>query len=262
MNSNRNVWISFAILCLLSFVVKADNMYLAGTKGYELAAYAEKVLPKGVSPYFVMASDRSLFPAQIRDRALDEIGISAKSQKLIPFIKVNTTSDVTALTDYDRRTDERKDRKLCTIIFVRDEEAKIGSTLMHELMHCRIEASEIKTDYNAQVSRIVVMEPRLTTGKQLRMFEEVLARAMSLTYLVNHGFKEDGEFFKTRLFKPYPYNPGPRSVRIAVRLCIEKNACSTDPALLSKKLLDDASFVSAMKQDMVEGAAYDLKIGF
>lgn len=262
MNSNGNKWISFAILCILSFAVKADNIYLSGTKGYEMAAYAEKVLPKSVSPYFVMASDRNFFPAQIREDALDQIGISTKSQKLIPLISVKATSDVTALTEYDRRTEERKDRKLCTIIFVRDDEAKIGSTLMHELMHCRIEASEIKTDYNVQVSRIIVLEPKLTTGKQLRMFEEVLARAMSLTFLVNYGFKEDGEFFKTRLSKPYPYNPGPRSVRIAVHLCIEKNTCSTDPALLSKKLLDDSTFVTAMKQDMVQGAAYDLKIGF
>lgn len=255
-------WLISLALTIQALTAQADNLYREGTKGYELAAYAEKVLPKGVSPYFVMASDRSFFLAQIRDGALDDIDISAKSQKVIPFIKIKATSDVTALTEYDKGIPERKDRKLCTIIFVRSGEAEIGSTLMHELMHCRIEASEMKTDYDTQVSRIIVMEPRLTTGKQLRMFEEVLARAMSLTFLVNHGVKEDGEFFKTRLSKPYPYNPGPRSVRIAAHLCIEKNACSTDPALLSKKLLDDPDFVSAMKQDMIEGAAYDAKIGF
>jgi len=255
-------WLITAALPLLALTAQADNLYREGTKGYELAAYAEKVLPKGVSPYFVMASDRSFFPAQIREGALDEIGISAKSQKVIPFIKVSTTSDVTALTEYDRRTEERKDRKLCTIIFVRAGEDKVGSTLMHELMHCRIESFEITAGYTSQVNRVVTLQPSLTPGKQLRMFEEVLARAMSLTFLVNQGVKEDGEFFKTRLAKPYPYNPGPKSVNIAARICINKNACSTDPAILAKKLLDDPVFVSALKEDMVQGAAYDAKIGF
>jgi hypothetical protein len=255
-------WLITATLPLLALTAQADNLYREGTKGYELAAYAEKVLPKGVSPYFVMASDRSLFPAQIREGALDEIGISAKSQKVIPFIKIKATSDVTALTEYDKTIPERNDRKLCTVIFVKDAEAKIGTTLMHELMHCRIEASEIKADYNAQVSRIIVMEPSLTTGKQLRMFEEVLARAMSLTFLVNEGIKEDGEFFTKRLDKPYPMNPGPKSVKRATHICIQKNACSTDPASLAKKLLDDPEFVAGMKQDMIQGSAYDARIGF
>lgn len=255
-------WLITAALPLLALTAQADNLYREGTKGYELAAYAEKLLPKGVSPYFVMASDRSFFPAQIREGALDEIGISAKSQKVIPFIKIKATSDVTALTEYDKSIPERQDRKLCTVIFVRNSEAKIGSTLMHELMHCRIEASEITESYTDQARRVVALVPQLGQGKQLGMFEEVLARAMSLTFLVNEGVKEDGEFFKSRLEKPYPYSPGPQSVKRAAHICIQKDACSTDPAALTKKLMDDAVFVSAMKEDMIQGAAYDAKLGF
>lgn len=249
-------------LSLLAHNAAAENLYRPGTQGHELAAYAEKVLPSTVSPYFVEENERSKFTGQLKNGAMDEIGISRSSQMAAPRIEVATTSDVTAMATYDIALPERKDRSLCTVVFIRPGEAKIGSTLMHELMHCRIQASEITQPYTEQVKRVIVLDPSLTKGKQLRMFEEVLARAMSFSFIVNHGIKEDGEFFKTRLSSPYPYNPGPLSVRRAVEICMEKGVCSVEPASLAKKLLDDSTFVTALKQDMRNGAAYDKKMGF
>jgi len=249
-------------LSLLALNATAENLYRPGTQGHELAAYAEKVLPSTVSPYFVDARNRAKFSAELQPGALDKIGISKTSQASASLIRVETTADVTALASYDKSLPERKDRKLCTVVFVRQGESKVGSTLMHELMHCRIQAAEITTGYTDQVRRVIALEPSLTKGKQLRMFEEVLARAMSFAFLVNQGVKEDGDFFRNRLSSPYPSNPGPLSVRRAVEMCVNKGACSVDPATLAKTLLDDKSFVAALKQDMVQGAAYDKKMGF
>lgn len=249
-------------LSLLTLNATAANLYRPGTQGHELAAYAEKVLPSTVSPYFVDAKNRAKFSAELLPDAMDKIGISKSSQVSASRINVETTSDVTALAAYDKALPERKDRKLCTVVFLRKGEAEVGSTLMHELMHCRIQAAEITTAYTDQVRRVIAMEPSLTKGKQLRMFEEVLARAMSFSFLVNQNIKEDGEFFRNRLSSPYPSNPGPLSVRRAVEMCINKGACSVDPTALAKTLLDDKAFVAALKQDMVRGAAYDKKMGF
>lgn len=249
-------------LSLLTLEATAANLYRPGTQGHKLAAYAEQVLPSTVSPYFVDAKNRGKFSAELQPGAMDEIGISKASQVSASRINVETTADVTALATYDKTLPERMDRKLCTVVFFRQGESEVGSTLMHELLHCRIQAAEITAAYTDQVRRVIVLAPSLTKGKQLRMFEEVLARAMSLAFLVNHGLNEDGDFFRTRLSSPYPSNPGPLSVRRAVEICVNKGACSVDPATLAKTLLDDSVFVSALKQDMVLGAAYDGKMGF
>lgn len=249
-------------LSLLALNSAAENLYRPGTQGHKLAAYAENVLPSTVSAYFVDAKNRDKFSSDLQPGAMDKIGISKSSQVAASRIRVETTSDVTALAAYDKALPERKDRKLCTVVFLRQGESELGSTLMHELLHCRIQAAEITTAYTNQVRRVIALEPSLSKGKQLRMFEEVLARAMSFAFLVNQNIKEDGDFFRNRLSSPYPSNPGPLSVRRAVEMCVDKGACSVDPAALAKTLLDDKEFVAALKQDIVRGAAYDRKMGF
>jgi hypothetical protein len=80
--------------------------------------------------------------------------------------------------------------------------------------------------------------------------------------MVNYGIKEDGDFFMTRLKKPYPVNPGPKSVPRAMALCIDKGSCTIDVGQLAKKLLDDNEFVSDLRNDMIEGHAYDVRTGY
>jgi len=247
-------------LSLLTLNATAANLYRPGTQGHELAAYAEKVLPSTVSPYFVMIKDTRFFESQLSDTANKVL--SPASLKTLSIKSWSAAPRASAFTVYGRIIPETERRNVCVVVFAASDRAKVGSTLMHELMHCRIQAAEITTGYTDQVRRVIALEPSLTKGKQLRMFEEVLARAMSFAFLVNQGVKEDGDFFRNRLSSPYPSNPGPLSVRRAVEMCVNKGACSVDPATLAKTLLDDKSFVAALKQDMVQGAAYDKKMGF
>jgi hypothetical protein len=260
LNSNGNKWISFIILCSLSFAVKADNIYLSGTTGYELAAYAEKVLQKGVSPYFVMAKDPAFFKGQYSSKINTKL--SKKSLNVLETKNWKASSRVVAFTKYTDLVPETESRSVCVVVFVDSQRAVIGSTLMHELMHCRIGAAELNNGYRTQIVRAGTLDPAIPGGSQLTMFEEVLARALSLTFLVNDGLKEDGDFFLHRVSQAYPSNPGPKSVPRAMKICIEKGACSTDVGVLAKRLLDDPEFVANFKVDMKAAYQYNIATGF
>ena len=247
-------------LPLIALTAQADNLYRGGTKGYELAAYAEKVLPKNVSPYFVMAKDQDFFINQYSPKV--NTVLSKKSLSVLETKEWKASPRVVAFTEYTDLVPETQSRSVCVVVFIDSERAVVGSTLMHELMHCRIGAAELKNDYRTQIVRAGTLDPAIPGGSQLTMFEEVLARALSLTFLVNAGLKEDSDFFLHRVGQAYPSNPGPKSVPRAMKICIEKGACSTDVGVLAKQLLDDPDFVAKMKVDMKAAYQYNISTGF
>jgi hypothetical protein len=255
-------WLITAALPLLALTAQADNLYREGTKGYELAAYAEKVLPKGVSPFFMMAKDRDFFIEQMASNADTKDVLSPSDVKNLHSMDLSAPSRTAAWTKYVNLVPGVRQRKVCVVVFMDPERAAVGSTLMHELMHCRIEAAELTKEYGEQIMRVVKIAPQIDVGAQLMMFEEVFARAMSLSFLVNEGLKEDADFFLRRKSLPYPSNPGPKSVPRVMHICIQKGNCSTDVATLAKTLLDDDDFVSSLRADMVEGNKFNLATGF
>lgn len=253
-------WFITAALLGPALTVQADNLYLEGTQGYALAAYAEKVLPKGVSPYFVMAKDAKFFKMQYSPKVTSVL--SKNSLNVLETKDWKASPRVVAFTKYIDLVPETQSRNVCVVVFVDSQRAVVGSTLMHELMHCRIGAAEVKNDYRSQIVRAGTLDSEIPGGSQLTMFEEVLARALSLTFLVNNGLKEDSDFFLHRVGQAYPSNPGPRSVPRAMKICIEKGACSTDVGALAKRLLDDPEFVAYLKIDMKAAYQYNIATGF
>lgn len=247
-------------LSLLALNATAANLYRPGTQGHELAAYAEKVLPSTVSPYFVMIKDTRFFESQLSDTANKVL--SPASLKTLSAKSWSAAPRASAFTVYGRIIPETEKRNVCVVVFAESDRAKVGSTLMHELMHCRIGAAEVTEAYTKQAYRAAATVTGIPAGAQLSMFEEVFARAMSLTFMVNQGIKEDGDFFVNRLNKPYPMNPGPKSVTRAMSLCIEKGSCSVDVAALAKKLLDDREFVEDLRSDMIQAHRFNVKTGF
>lgn len=247
-------------LSLLTLNATAANLYRPGTQGHELAAYAEKVLPSTVSPYFVMIKDTRFFESQLSDTANKVL--SPASLKTLSIKSWSAAPRASAFTVYGRIIPETERRNVCVVVFAASDRAKVGSTLMHELMHCRIGAAEVTEAYTKQAYRAAATVAGIPAGPQLSMFEEVFARAMSLTFMVNQGIKEDGDFFVNRLNKPYPMNPGPKSVTRAMSLCIEKDSCSVEVAALAKRLLDDREFVEDLRSDMIQAHRFNVKAGF
>lgn len=248
-------------LSTFSIWASAENIYREGTKGYELATYAKTVLPASVTPYFILAKDKGFFYGQIDQAKRAEV-LSTASQNAFQAANTNVSSRAVAFAKYELSLPEGADRKVCKVVFVDEKRAVVGSTLMHELMHCRIGSAELEADYRAQIGKVVALEKDIRPGASLSMFEEVLARAMSLSYIVNYGIKEDADFFQRRIQLPYPSNPGPNAMPRVLHLCIQKGACSIEAGSLAKKLLNDDEFKQLLIKDFKANNAFNQKVGF
>lgn len=248
-------------LTLTSAIASAENIYREGTKGHELATYAQTVLPDSVTPYFVMAKDKGYFLGQVDQVKRDKV-LTATSQTVLQEKPISAFSKTIALTEYEKTIPEGNKRRVCKIVFVDESQAYIGSTLMHELMHCRVGSAELNEKYRSQFMRAIKLAEGIRPGTALSMFEEILTRGMSLSYIVNHGIKEDADFFQRQIKKPYPVNPGPRSMSRVLHLCIKEGACPIEAGDLAKKLLDDAEFRRLLALDFKANYEHDLKVGF
>ncbi|MBD8088619.1 hypothetical protein IFT48_01345 [Pseudomonas fluorescens] len=248
-------------LSTFSIWASAENIYREGTKGYELATYAKTVLPASVTPYFIMAKDKSFFYGQIDQSKRTDV-LSGESQSALQAANVNVNSRAVAFAKYELSLPEGAARNVCKVVFVDPKRAVVGSTLMHELMHCRIGSAELKNDYRQQISKIVSLDKSIKPGASLSMFEEILARAMSLSYIVNYGIKEDGDFFQRRMDLPYPSNPGPSAMPRVLHLCLEKGACSVEAGSLAEFLLSDDEFRALLIKDFRANDAFNKKVGF
>lgn len=248
-------------LTLTSAIASAENIYREGTKGHELATYAQTVLPDSVTPYFVMAKDKGYFLGQV-DQAKRTKVLSDESLKTLQGLAVDVHRRAVAFAKYETVIPEGANRNVCRVVFVDSSRAVIGSTLMHELMHCRIGSAELNPEYRRQFMKAVGMAEGIDPGAALTMFEEILARAMSLSYIVNYGIEEDGAFFKERLSKSYPANPGPHSMPRVLRICLKEDACSVEAGSLAKTLLSDGEFRVALQKDFQSNHAHDVAVGF
>lgn len=238
----------------------AQNIYMPGTHGSALAEFAKTVLPPSVTPYFVMSKDRRYFLDQADQTKLGKkISVTAleRLQVLPQFHR-----RVAAFVDFDKHTREGSERRVCRIVFVDQALAQDESTVMHELMHCRIGSAELEGGYQQQIMKAVSFAPDIRPGPTLTMFEEILTRAMSLSYIVNYGVMADANFFRNRINKGYPVNPGVHSMPRVIQICIVKNKCSIDAEELAKTLLSDQEFVRLLKLDYAENHAHNLAVGF
>lgn len=266
------VMIVFFGLCVVGLfvsphaVVKAEkpviqNLYRPGTRGYELAEFAKIVLPATVTPYFVMAKDRALFLGQTDPEKLGKMISSSALEALQKDISIPPRA--AALASYTFDENHKDQRSVCQITFVDPARAIVGSTLMHELMHCRIGVAELQPRYKrVVVPKVGGLVPGIPPGAALSMFEEIQARAMSLSYIVNYGVKQDAEFFKSRLADPYPSNPGVHSLARVIQICLLRDRCSIEPGPLAETLLDDQEFVRLLKLDFQQNHAVNLAAGF
>lgn len=248
-------------LMLLSALAQAENIYRHGTQGYELASFASTVLPPSVTPYFIMAREKWLFAGQIDSQKASHV-LSASSQAALQKAPVAVNERAAAFAKYELNLPEGANRRVCKVVFVDPKRATVGSTLMHELMHCRIGSAELNADYRAAIMKVAGLAQGVPAGAALSMFEEILARAMSLSYIVNEGIKQDREFFETRLNKPYPYNPGPYTMPRVLHICLKKGACSVDAGSLAATLLADEEFRTLLARDFVANAAFNKAVGF
>jgi len=248
-------------LSTFSIWASAENIYREGTKGYELATYAKKVLPASVTPYFVMAKDKSFFYGQIDQSKRPDV-LSGESQSALQAANVNVNSRAVAFVKYELSLPEGAARNVCKVVFVDPKRATIGATLMHELMHCRIGSAELENGYRQQLNKVVNLDKSITPGASIAMFEEILARAMSLSYIVNYGIKEDGDFFQRRVDLPYPSNPGPNVMPRVLHLCLDKGACSVEAGSLAEYLLSDEEFKNLLVKDFRANDEFNKKAGF
>lgn len=248
-------------LSTFSIWASAQNIYREGTQGFELASYAKTVLPASVTPYFILAKDKAYFYGQIDQAKRAEV-LSTASQSALQATNVNVSSRAVAFAKYELGLPEGASRKVCKVVFVDEKRAVVGSTLMHELMHCRIGSAELKDDYRAQISKVVGLDTDIRPGASLSMFEEVLARAMSLSYIVNYGIKEDADFFQRRIQLPYPSNPGPNAMPRVLHLCLQKGVCSIEAGSLANTLLSDPEFKQMLIKDFKSNNAFNQKVGF
>lgn len=242
--------------------VGANNIYREGTRGHTLAAFAQTVLPPTVTPYFIMGQDKSFFYDQV-DQSKRQAVLSASSMKALQEMSTAAPARASAFAKFELGLPEGANRTVCKVVFVDPDRAVVGSTLMHELMHCRIGSAELNSEYRDQLMKAIgFAESDLKPGAALSMFEEILARAMSLSYIVNYGVDQDGEFFKTRMTKPYPMNPGPFSMPRVLHICLKKGACSIEAGALAKTLLSDAKFTKLLREDFNHNYAHNLRVGF
>lgn len=260
------------LLALLPFVldsaqsaelkIGANNIYREGTRGYTLAEFAKTVLPPTVTPYFIMGKDKSFFYDQV-DQTKRQAVLSASSMNALQEMSTAAPARAVAIVKYEMDLPEGANRTACKIVFVDPDRAVVGSTLMHELMHCRIGSEELGPEYREQLMKAIGFAGSdVKPGAALSMFEEILARAMSLSYIVNYGVNQDGEFFQTRMTKPYPMNPGPFSMPRVLHICLKKGVCSINAGSLAKTLLSDAEFTRLLKEDFKHNNAHNLRVGF
>ncbi|PBK49593.1 hypothetical protein C6380_14270 [Pseudomonas syringae pv. actinidiae] len=243
-------------MSLISPFASAKNIYQEGTKGHELARFAESVLPESVTPYFILQNDKGFFYSQVSQNQRAQVLSQESEIAMLRGLKPVRNSAV-AYADFVKETPEGALRKVCRVVFVDPKRAVIGSTLMHELMHCRIQSAQLDDSFREKIMDAAYLSKGVERSHAYVNFEEVLARAMSLAFMVNYGIKEDADFFKHRLSAKYPSNPGPKSMGRVIHLCIDKGACSIDPDHLAERLLSDEVFRSLMSQDMKDN--YEVK---
>jgi hypothetical protein len=252
------------LLAMLSFTanVEAANIYKNGSLAHKMYEHIEQVLPVGVTPVFILATDKLLFAKQIDKQKMVKAGVSLESiSQSLSHVNQSVSHHAKAYTIIDYKIDgNQKTFSICPIIFSDLKYAQNKGTLFHEGIHCKTGEKSQTVEYRKAISPSFFATKDFTAAQFSSLYSEAMAAALQVAYAVNVN-RVDGldMVLKEAELKTVKgnHNFGVKTAQHLLKLCGKKGACPTDTMAMLKKLTSDKTTMSVIVADMVDRNSFE-----
>jgi hypothetical protein len=260
---NRIATLAASLMMLMAGTAQA-NLYKEGTELHGYVAALEKYVPAQVEVFFINRAEPAALLGQLDPAKVADGEIQGLMTQAMDYMSAYNGQNYYLFAKSFRTSNSTTGKNVCAIYTL--DMPHLKESYMHEMMHCAALANgELYGDNGInQIFAPLFAESfkdsngrTVDTGMKIAEIMEAHAHVMAEAVSKDSGLTLDLSNKAKRQVTEYPLSAAKTATERGIELC-ESRTCPVDPSDLAKMLVNDKSFVQALRHDLSVMNTYEM----